>query len=156
MTRRDPRPAPQSADQAPNAAARRAQALRKAAKDKQNNAVRRAEAGLRQLVKDGQEISFRAVARTGGVSIDFLYTHPELRTRIEKLRDQCHAAQRPTATTREPATTDGTVVHTLTAALRQERTTHRERVNDLEQRLATAHGEILRLRRTLNEHGLNG
>jgi hypothetical protein len=131
MTRRDPRPVPQSADQAPNAAARRAQAL-------------------------GQEISFRAVARTGGVSIDFLYTHPELRTRIEKLRGQCHAAQRPTATTRGPAANDGTVVHTLTAALRQERTTHRERVNDLEQRLAAGPGEILRLRRTLNEHGLNG
>jgi hypothetical protein len=155
MTRRNPPSGPQSADQA-NAAARRAQALRQAAKDKQNNAVRRAEAGLRQLVKDGQEISFRAVARTGGISIDFLYTHPELRTRIEKLREQCHAAQPPTATTREPAASDGTVVHTLTAALRQERTAHRERVNDLEQRLAAAHGEILRLRRALNEHGLNG
>jgi uncharacterized small protein (DUF1192 family) len=38
--------------------------------------------------------------------------------------------------------------------LRRQRTTYREQVQELEQRLAAAHGEILRLRRRLSERGL--
>ncbi|UKY55592.1 hypothetical protein [Streptomyces inhibens] len=49
---------------------------------------------------------------------------------------------------------DSTVIHTLTGALRRERTNHRERVQQLEQRLAAAHGEILRLQRQLREQGV--
>jgi hypothetical protein len=136
------------------AADRRVQALRQAAKDKHNHAVRRAESGIRGLVKEGHDINFRAVARAAGVSLDFLYAQPDLRSRIETLRDQCKAIKPSRPAQDEQASGNGTLVHTLTATLRRERTAHRESVADLEQRLAATHGEILRLRRKLQEHGL--
>ncbi|MFJ7496872.1 hypothetical protein ACIQZB_38155 [Streptomyces sp. NPDC097727] len=52
------------------------------------------------------------------------------------------------------STDNGTLIHTLTEALRRERTTNREQVHDLQQRLAAAHGELPRLRRCLQEHGI--
>ena len=130
---------------------RRIAALRQAAQDKHQQAVQRAEGGIRRLIREGEEINFRAVARKAGVSLDFLYAHTDLRKRIETLRGQQRAEDRPPP--QAPSTDDGTVIHALTEALRRERTTHRERVQELEQRLAAAHGEILRLQRRLRERG---
>ncbi len=42
----------------------------------------------------------------------------------------------------------------LTTRLRDERTTRLAAVRDLEERLATSHGELLRLRRILQQHGI--
>jgi len=135
------------------AAQRRAEALRKAASDKQAAATARAEAAIRQLVKAQHEITFRSVARAGQVSIDFLYGHRDLRARIEMLR-----SQQTTATGTRPApparSTDGGIVHTLTARLRDEHARHLGIVSDLERKLAAAHGELLRLRRLLDQHGV--
>ena len=73
-------------------AERRAEVLRQAAQAKHTAATKRAEAALRTLIKAGEEINFRTVASTAGVSVDFLYRHPELRARIEHLRSrQQHA-----------------------------------------------------------------
>jgi hypothetical protein len=130
---------------------RRIAALRQAARDKHQQAVQRAEAGIRRLIKEGEEINFRAVARAAGVSLDFLYAHTDLRKRIETLRGQQQAENQPPL--QAPSADDGTVIHTLTEALRRERTTHREHVQELEQRLAAAHGEILRLHRVIQSHG---
>ncbi|MFI9163506.1 DUF6262 family protein [Kitasatospora aureofaciens] len=145
------RPTTSIPDAAP-AENRRIAALRQAAQDKHKQAVQRAEAGIRQLVKAGEEINFRAVARAAGVSLDFLYAHTDLRKRIETLRGQQRADSQPCR--QEPSAEDGTVIYSLTEALRRERTAHRERVQELEQRLAAAQGEILRLQRQLREHGL--
>jgi len=139
-----------SNDTAPETTApadRRIAALRQAAQDKHQKAVQRAEAGIRKLVKQGEEINFRSVARAADVSLDFLYTHADLRKRIETLRGQQRAEER--SPTQPPSADDGTVIHTLTEALRRERTAHRGRVQELEERLATAHGEILRLQRVI-------
>jgi hypothetical protein len=130
---------------------RRADALRRAAKAKRQAATRRAENAIRHLIKERQEINFRAVARAGGVSLDFLYANPELRGRIETLRAQQTAQPRPSIA---PADSDGSIVHILTTKLRDERTARSEAVRDLERRLAAAHGEILRLRRVLHLHNV--
>jgi hypothetical protein len=137
-----------------SAAQRRADALRHAAQAKSQAATARAEAALRKLVKDQQEISFRAVARTGGVSLDFLYASTDLRRRIEALRAQQapHAPKAPART--EPGEPGGSIVRVLTEKLREERAARRAAVQDLEQKLAAAHGEILRLRRLLQERGI--
>lgn len=133
------------------AAERRADALRRAAKAKRETATARAEAAIHKLVKNQQEINFRSVARTGGVSLDFLYANTDLRHRIEALRAQ----QIPSAPA-EPAPEDAehNIVHVLTTKLRQERTARRTAVQDLEQQLAATHGELLRLRRLLQQHGI--
>ncbi|GGX24371.1 hypothetical protein GCM10010341_52020 [Streptomyces noursei] len=66
-----------------------------------------------------------------------------MRKRIETLCGQQRADHQ--ALRQEPSADDGTVIHSLTEALRRERAVHRERIQELEQRLAAAHGEILRL-----------
>jgi len=132
----------------PGPGERRAQALRAAAAARRDAAMKRAEAGLRTLIKDGAEINFRSVARAGSVGLNFLYEHPELRRRIEGLRAQQVAAARPSPTASEPTREDSNIVRTLSAQLKQERARHRDEVRELETRLAAAHEEILRLKRT--------
>lgn len=137
-----------------SAAQRRADALRRAAQAKRQAATVRAETAIRKLVKNQQEISFRAVARTGGVSLDFLYANADLRSRIEALRAR-QAAKTP-AVPAEPGSSQAGpgVVDALTARLREERAARLAAVRDLEDKLAAAHGELLRLRRVLQQHGI--
>ena len=101
-----------------SASHRRAEALRRAAQHKREAATARAEAAIRQLVKERHEINFRTVARTGGISLDFLYANSDLRRRIQTLRTQ-QATQPPSPA--EPANSDSNIVHVLTAKLREER-----------------------------------
>lgn len=136
-------------------AQRREDALRRAAQAKHQAAVGRAEKAIRQLVKNKQEITFRTVARTGAVSLDFLYANTDLRRRIQALREQ-QTTRTPKPATEPPAAdSDGNITHVLTGKLREERAARHAAVRDLEQRLSAAHGEILRLRRTLHQHGLD-
>lgn len=142
------------AGEAATTAQRRADALRRAARAKHEAAAARAEAAIRQLVKNQQDISFRSVARTGGISLDFLYASTDLRRRIESLRAP-RAGQVPAASAGDvPAGADGGIVQILTVKLREERASRRTAVHDIEQQLAAAHGEILRLRRLLQQHGV--
>lgn len=129
---------------AETAAARRATALRAAARAKRQAAVDRAEAGLRAMIKAGEPIEFRALARTAGVSVNFLYSHDELRTRIQQLRDQQdqNGHRDP-----PPEPERAAVVRTLTNKLTAERRRRLDEVALLREQLAAAHGELLRLRR---------
>jgi hypothetical protein len=114
-------------------------------------AVTRAEAGLEKLIRSGRQITFRGVAKAAGVSLEFLYNHPQLRSRIEHMRAQ----QQATATAARPAADPGTasqvssVVRTLTAELTTSKARHRAEVAQLREALAAAHGENLLLRRRL-------
>jgi len=131
---------------------RRASALRQAAQAKRQAAVARAETAIRTLIKKKEEINFRSVARAAGVSLDFLYGNDELRKRIEKLRDQQKA--RP-ATDPAPEHSDSSdIVHILTEKLRPERDKQRTATAQLEEQLAAAHGELLRPRRIVQQHGI--
>jgi hypothetical protein len=121
----------------------RTDALRRAASAKHAAAVARAEAGIRALAKTGQPVTFRAVASTGRVSVDFLYRNPDLRARIEQLRRQQPAPtrQEPRPDAAERATSN--VAAVLTARL----TELRHELAETKAQLAVAHGELLQLRR---------
>ena len=119
--------------------------LRGAAQRKRIEATERAEAAIAELVRSGQPITFRGLARTGCVSVDFLYRSP-LRPRIEALR----AARRPAPA--EPTATnpgESPVARALSAQLREVKRRHRDELADLQQALAVAQGENLELRRRL-------
>ncbi len=116
-------------------------ALRQAAAAKHQAAAARAETGIRALTKAGKPITFRAVAAAGAVSVDFLYRHPDLRPRIERLRGQQPAGQAPPRQAGSHASTS--VVATLTAKL----TELRRELAETRTQLAAAHGELLALRR---------
>ena len=130
-------------------AERRAEALRQAAQAKHQAATKRAEAALRKLIKSGEEINFRAVATAAGVSVDFLYRHPQLRQRIEHLRaTSTEGARGRHARARSD---DRGVVVALTARLREAR----GEVAELKAQLAAAHGELLALRRQLPQAAIS-
>jgi Family of unknown function (DUF6262) len=126
-------------------AERRDQVLRDAAQAKHQAATKRAEAALRKLIKTGEQINFRTVAATAGVSVDFLYRHPQLRARIEHLRARQQQQSSPPAAVPEPGRDDHGVVVALTARLRDAR----GEIAELKAQLAAAHGELLQLRRQL-------
>jgi hypothetical protein len=126
-------------------AERRAEVLRHAAQAKRAAATKRAEAALRKLIKTGEQINFRTVSNAAGVSVDFLYRHPELRPRIEHLRSRQQNASPPAAAVPEPGRDDRGVLVALTARLREAR----GEVAELKAQLAAAHGELLVLRRQL-------
>jgi hypothetical protein len=77
--------------------------LRAAAQRKRQAATARAETALQKLITDGEPVTFRGLAKTAGVSIDFLCRSP-LRARVEQLRaDQWRtrpARARPSQTSR--------------------------------------------------------
>jgi hypothetical protein len=57
-----------------------------AARDRATATRRRAVAAIRRMNNAGQPISFDAVAREGKVSRSWLYSQPDLRAEIERLR----------------------------------------------------------------------
>ena len=130
---------------------RRITALAAAAKAKSKSKTREAEQAIRRLVKRGEPISFQAVQREAGVSHAFLYNHPELRQRIEHLRNR----RRPTATADTPADSDSTLVITLTQQIAELKKQHHQQIQALRNALERAHGENLELRRELARRGIN-
>jgi len=129
--------------------AKRVAVLTAAAKAKSEAKTRAAEQGIRALVKRGEPITFQAVQREAGVSHAFLYNHPDLRGRIEHLRDRTRPNPAPTA---QPDT-ESTLVLALTAQINELQKRHRHDVQTLRDALEQAHGENLDLRRELARRG---
>ena len=67
---------------------RRTAVLAAAAKAKSHAKAEAADQAIRRLTRRGEPVTFQAVQREAGVSHAFLYGNPELRARIEHLRDQ--------------------------------------------------------------------
>ena len=122
--------------------------LRRAAAAKSAAASARAEAGLREMIRRGDPITFRGLAKTAGVSLDFLYRTPGIRQRVEQLRQQQQGSPPPPPPPADPDE-PASVVRTLTAQLAEQRRRHREEIQYLKAALETAHGELLELRRRL-------
>lgn len=120
--------------------------LRQAAARKSAAAQTRAEQGLRDMIRRNEPITFRGLAQTAGVSLDFLYRRAPIRQRVEHLRAQQQTIPRPAATTVHEDTSSS-VVRTLTAQLGALKQQHRDEVHQLRHALETAQGEILELRR---------
>jgi hypothetical protein len=122
--------------------------LRRAAVAKSAAAQARAENGLRQMRRRGDPITFRGLAQTAGVSLDFLYTTPGIRSQVEQLRARQQA--KPTARTPVPGPDQpSSVIRTLTTQLTELKRRHRDETDTLKQALEAAHGENLELRRRL-------
>lgn len=125
--------------------------LRQAAARKSAAARSRAEEALQQLVRTGQPVTFRGLAKSASVSLDFLYSTTDIRHRIEQLRVQQQTTT-PAATEVGDAEAPSSVVRTLTGQLAELKARHRAEVHQLRQALEAAHGENLQLRRRLGAH----
>ena len=122
--------------------------LRQAAARKSAAAQARAEKGLREMIRRGQPITFRGLAQSADVSLDFLYRCTELRRRVEQLRDQQRSCP-PQPVMPPPGDSPSSVVRTLTAQLAELKRRHRDEVQALRQALEASQSENLELRRRL-------
>lgn len=94
-----------------NPAIRLAEAARRRHELTRAKAVR----ALRELDKAGTTITFEHVARAAGISRSWLYTQPDLRSEIERLRE---ATRRPdTAIPASQRCTDASLLRRLQASL---------------------------------------
>jgi hypothetical protein len=108
-----------------------------AARRRSEDTTRRAVAALRQMDTAGAVITFDSVARHAGVSRAWLYTQPELRAEIERLRQH----RTPPAQPRVPDRQRGS-----DASLRQRLETALGRIRQLEsdnRRLSAALAQAL-------------
>lgn len=62
--------------------------IKAAAQKKREAAFAKAEEAIRKLIKEKKPINFESVAEVAGVTRAWLYKQPELRSRIEMLREQ--------------------------------------------------------------------
>ncbi|SRR6266545_2180723 len=121
--------------------------LIRAAKERHDAALKRATTALREMSKAGEPITFVAVARRAGVSTDFLYNTPTLRSKIAELRGGRSA---PTSSPpKADAASSTSAIRALSTQLKEQRRRHRNELEALQRALAAAHGENLELRRQL-------
>jgi hypothetical protein len=119
----------------------RANGLREAAATRSVGAAERTRRALVELDRRGETITFALVAARAHVSRQFLYSHPDLRAEIERLRGQQRAPARLPA--RERAS-DESIRHRLRAAL-DENKRLREEIAALRDELGLAHGRVREL-----------
>jgi hypothetical protein len=122
--------------------AERADRIRTAAATRSLDATARAGRALRELHHRGADVNFAAVAAIAGVSRQFLYTHPQLRDEIERLRGERDSTLARTSTA-EPAS-DASLRSRLRAAL-DDNQRLREENTRLRDELAVAHGRAREL-----------
>jgi hypothetical protein len=113
-----------------------------AARRRSDTAQRRAAAALRRMDASGVAVSFEAVATEAGVSRSWLYTQPELRAEIERLR-QRHSPRGDPIVPRRQRASEASLLRRLEVA--------NERIRDLQAqntRLRAAVAEALGTNRT--------
>jgi hypothetical protein len=109
-------------------------ALQAAALRKSANTLQRATVALAELEHAGGEVTFQRVARTAGVSRQWLYRQPKLRARIELLR-----AKPPALVPARQRSSDESLRQRLTAALEDNQRLRAEN-QQLRTELAGAYG----------------
>ncbi len=114
-----------------------------------SEAEARAIQALGAMSRNGEAVTFVAVARKAAVSTDFLYRHPTLRAQVVDLRRA--ASGRPLPPAPAPVAATSSAVRSLAAQLKELRARHRNDVARLQKALAAAHGENLELRRRLDD-----
>lgn len=124
--------------------------LVRAAKARHEDVTQRATRALHEMAKTGEMITFAAVARRAGVSTDFLYNNPALRSRITDLRTAPQKGTTPTSTSPVgEIASSTTAIRALSAQMKEQRRRYRDEVDALQKLLDAAHGENLELRRRL-------
>jgi hypothetical protein len=91
-----------------------------AARRRHDQARARATRALRDLDHAGTPVTFEAVASAAGVSRSWLYSQPDLRLEVERLREATRGTPRPPVPTRQRAS-DASLHARLEAALHRNR-----------------------------------
>jgi hypothetical protein len=120
-------------------------ALAESARRRHQKAIDHAHRALRAAEASGEPVTYADIAAAAGVSRSWLYTQPEIRASIERLRDdngRSAAAPVPSQQRASPAS----LIRRLEAAHRRNQELSRE-VAELRDQLAAAHAELRAARR---------
>jgi hypothetical protein len=115
-------------------------ALAESARRRHHDAIDRARRVLRAAEATGEPITYAKIAAAAGVSRSWLYTQPEIRAAIERLRDDNGRSTAVSVPTQQ-RTSAASLVRRLEAAHRRNQELSRE-VAELRDQLAAAHGEL--------------
>lgn len=127
--------------------------LVKAAAAKKKDAADRLEKAIQQVLDSGENITFKAIAETAGLSVSYLYKYPEIKNRIAELRNQQKAAiggivnKTPKF---QPATDKSKAV--IISKLRQENRKLRSENQDFKKHIEVAQGKVIELRQVEAEN----
>jgi Family of unknown function (DUF6262) len=124
-------------------------ALAEATRRRRENAENAVRQALAEARKTGKPVTVAGTAAAAGVSPDFIYRHPELRSTVEALRRARRYPAKPSEDHPDSQAADSPLVRRLFRQLAELRCKHREEVAELRRALEAAHGELLALRRQL-------
>jgi hypothetical protein len=117
------------------------------AQQKRIDTEQKVEAGLRALVRAGEPITFRRLASVAGVSTAWLYTHPEMKERILRLRSQVPQRAASAAVERASGASKDAMLRILRQRIEELERDRRgllERIQQLEERAELLYGELYR------------
>jgi len=110
---------------------------------------------LEEALKTNAPITFAALAAAAGVYKDFIYRHPELRAQVDALRQDRVRSPERIVETDNPFAAESTLILRLSQQLVELRRQHRRETVELRRALAAAQGELLYLRRRLDDATTN-
>ena len=116
--------------------------LRQNAQAKRKEAFDKVDEGIKTLLKENQTVNFNRVAEASGVSKAWLYKEPDIKARIEHLRDQSARGKKlPRKISATEASTKALNV-TLQARIKKVEAENRE----LRRQNEVAYGQVIRVR----------
>lgn len=119
---------------------RNTEGLQRSAQLRHQQAEQRADEGIRRLLQEGRSVNFNTVSEVAHVSPAWLYQHPEVRKRIEYLREQPQTRKASSPQTRASTASKDAIC----TALRQ-RVKHLEEENaKLKEQMEVLYGQLCR------------
>lgn len=125
---------------------RKIEALQEAAASKALVTAERVERALEKMLKQGQLINFKTVAHVANVSTAYLYKQPELRNRIETLREQQKNSSKP----KQPPPASDNSKAVIIYNLRAENKKLRTEIDELRRINESLTGRLYQLQNTNN------
>ena len=114
--------------------------LTAAARRRHEQTLARARTALRQFETTGEPVTYAKIAAAANVSRAWLYSQPDVRAAVERLRDINNRSTRVALPTRQ-RTSETSLIRRLEAAHRRHQDLTRQ-VTELREQLAAAHGAL--------------
>lgn len=130
---------------------RSAQALTRATQQRTKSAEEAVVRAIDAALTGSEQVTVAGIAAAARVSTDFIYRHPILRPQVEQLRRKSPAQINLAADDIDHHAAASPLIRRLTQQITRERAEHRAELGRLRAALESAHGDLLRLRRELDD-----